>query len=77
MNPIEALRTMMDSEGISVRKLGELIGKAPSYATTILYGRKSMPNVSIFAEMADACGYDLLVRRRSDGDEIPIDYDEW
>ena len=77
MNPIEALRTMMDSEGISVRKLGTLMGKSPLYAKNVLYGRKSMPNVSIFAEMADACGYDLLVRRRSNGDEIPIDYDEW
>ena len=71
MKAIETIRAMMD--GMSVRGLGKRMGRNPYYAKTILYGRKSTPSVSIFAEIADVCGYDLLVRKRDDGSEIVVD----
>ena len=73
MDVFETIKAMMVSSGLSVRKLGANMGRSPYYAKTILYGRKSVPSSSILSEIADTCGYDLLVRNRDDRTEILID----
>jgi len=72
METIEIVREMMHVSGLSVRKLGTALGKSPQYMKQTLYGG-TIPSSKKLAAIADACGYDLLVRNRDDGTEIIID----
>lgn len=73
MESIDVIKTMMESSGMSVRKLGTSLGKSEYYAKRILYGQKNVPSVILFSHIADVCGYELFVRKREDGTEISID----
>ncbi len=76
MHVAESIRTMMSTAGLSVRGIAAELGKCPYYMKHFLY-RGGTPSVSNFAKIADVCGYDVLIRRRDDGTETPIDpYDD-
>lgn len=72
MDVFDTIRSMMNSSGLSFRKLGDLINRKGGYISSIIFKRQ-VPSVSVLAMIANACGYDLLVRRRDDSSEIIID----
>lgn len=75
MKALDAIKTMISNSGVSIRGLGALLDKSEFYINGIIY-RGSVPKVDTTARIADACGYDLILRRRDDGDEILITDDE-
>ena len=66
-----ALEVIKEFDG-SLRKLTDSMGHAPNSLTNIIR-RNSTPRTDTLVKIADVCGYDLLLRRRTDGYEIPID----
>ena len=72
MDANELILFMAESTGKPKSELSRSISDSRFYLNTIL-SRKTVPMANTYATIADVCGYDLLVRRRSDGYEIPID----
>lgn len=77
MNAREAFIEVVAESGMSIRAITRKLGRSPGYFTQITKENGSTPRTDTLAKVADACDYDLLLRRRLDGYEIPIDpYDE-
>lgn len=78
MNARDAFLQVVSESDLSVRGITRAIDKAPGSLHHIF--RKdggSTPRADTLAKVADVCGYDLLLRRRTDEYEIQIDpYDE-
>lgn len=72
MNVHELILFMIKSDKRSERKLSLMLSNDATYLRSIIK-RHTVPKTDTYARIADVCGYDLLVRRRSDGEEIPID----
>lgn len=70
MKTSEAIRHMIDESGISCRSLSASIGRSPTFVSTTL-AKDSTPRADTLAAMADAMGYELVLRGR--GEEIRID----
>jgi hypothetical protein len=68
----DVLTAVISRSGIPKMTLSSLMGKSYTFINTTL-GRKSVPKTDTFALIADVCGFDLLVRQRSTGDEMLID----
>jgi len=74
VNARDVTLEMIADSGLSVSALSKSMGKERSYIhTTVLRGKTFY--CTTLAKVADICGYDLLVRRRTDGYEMPIDPD--
>lgn len=71
MTIVEVIRAMMAQSGMTNRRLSTTLGREESFIGTTLY-KKQKPSVLLFARIADACGYDTLVRRRDDGTELVL-----
>ena len=69
MDSNAAVRRMLDLEGMSRADLSRAMGRSASYGTVLLSQRSDLRS-STLAEVADACGYDLAVVRRADGQTI-------
>lgn len=67
--------TMVANSGETKSALAAKLGKNPSYISSIIsrYGNGKSPGVATYVRIADACGYDILARQRSTGDEIIIE----
>ncbi len=72
MDAREVTLSMIQDSGMNDRQVSIKLGMSPRYLSNIIY-RGSRPNSDTLARVADACGYDLLVRRRIDEMEILID----
>lgn len=72
MNALEALRFLTSDSAISMRVASMRMGRAPTFLATTRYYER-IPQVDTMAKIADVYGYDLLLRNRVDGEEIPID----
>lgn len=72
MNAKEVFRHVVDNSGLSRAELARSMGRTTSYFRNVL-SRGSIPKLDTFAEITDAAGYDLLVRKRSTGEELVID----
>ena len=72
MDVRKALRTVISNGGMPKATLSVSMGKAYTFINTTI-SRGSIPKTDTFAQIADACGYDLLLRQRSTNDEIIID----
>lgn len=70
MNARDAMLDIVDDSHIGIRELQRRVGDLGR----VLY-RGSTPTTETLARVANECGYDLLLRRRYDGREIPIDPD--
>lgn len=70
MKPNEAIRHMIDETGMTCRSLSALIGRSPTFVSTTL-SKGSTPRADTLAAMADAMGYELVLRGA--GEEIRID----
>lgn len=76
MNAHELILSMISDSEKSESELSRTISRDRTYLRSIIK-RKTIPKANTYAKIADICGYDLLVRRRIDGYEIPIDpYDD-
>lgn len=76
MNAREAFIEVVADSGMSIRAITRELGRSPGYFTQILRENGSTPRTDMLARVANVCGYDLLLRRRIDEYEIPIDADE-
>ena len=72
MQADKTIKALLDEEGISASKASILIGRSRTYIPTYV-GKGMVPSIGLMAELGDSVGYDLLLRRRTDGHEIVID----
>lgn len=72
MEALDSLRQAINDSGLSMYAVSKLMGKTPIYIGA-LFSRGSTPRTDTYATIADACGYDLLLRKRDNGAEILID----
>ena len=63
MNTVEAIRQMLSAAGLSVRKAGAAMHRAPTYLSSFLT-RGSTPRADVLARVADVCGYVLALAPR-------------
>ena len=66
------LSSVVARSGMSKAELSRSMGKNGNYLSVVL-NRGSVPQADTFSMIADASGYDMLVRRRDTGEEILID----
>lgn len=72
MNAHDAVIEMVDECGIPIRELYRRVGRFGG----VLYSGRT-PRADALARIANGCGYDMILRRRSDRYEIHIDeYDD-
>lgn len=72
MNAHDAAVEMMEDAGLSTVQLSRIMSRGRSYISSTI-GRGHTPRSDILAEIANACEYDLIAKRRCDGYEIIID----
>ena len=72
MKAKDALRSMLEYEGVSAAAVASAMGKSSKYLHPILYAGR-IPQADNYAAICDALDYDLLARSRKDGQEFVID----
>lgn len=72
MDARDVIIEMVKDTGLTHRQVSVQMGHESTYLKSFIY-RGQMPRVNTFVKVADACGYDLIARRRIDGYEMPID----
>lgn len=76
MNAHDVVEELVRDTGETHRRVSVRMGYGSTYLKGFIYERR-IPRIDTLAKIADACGYDLLLRRRIDDYEIPIDpYDD-
>ena len=65
MDANEVIRRMLRMSGKSNRQVSREIGKAESFVSASL-SQGVRPRIDTFAHIAEACGYEVLVRSRED-----------
>jgi len=74
MDANKVLKYLVSSSGMSRAAISRKMGKNDNYISVRLQtGRRNLPRIDTMSTVADACGYDLLLRNREDGTEIIID----
>lgn len=61
MDPREAIERMCQEAGKSQRTVSTEIGRAPTFLSTTLH-KGSVPRVDTMSAIADACGFELVLR---------------
>lgn len=72
MESKEALRYVVNHSGKSQRAISVELGKVPTYISAT-FTQGSIPTVETLANVANVCGYDLLLVNRETGETISID----
>ena len=72
MQAQEAFRYALDNSGKSQRQISRDLGKVDTFISSMLSGGRT-PGLQLMANVADVCGYDLLLVDRTTGDTIKID----
>lgn len=72
MQAQEAFRYVLDNSGKSQRQISRDLGKVDTFISSMLSGKRT-PGLQLMANVADVCGYDLLLVNRQTGEAIPID----
>lgn len=72
MEPKDVLPELVGGSGKSMMSLSLALGRSRNYITQLIQ-QGSISQVDTVADVADVCGYDLVLRRRSDGEEMLID----
>ena len=72
MNANDAALEMISDSGIPMPTLSRTMGRDRTFLITTV-GRGNIPRADTLSKIADACGYDLVLRRRIDEYEITID----
>lgn len=61
MDSAKLIRTMMDESGMRGVDLSRAMGRSSVYMATVL-SRNSVPRLDTFTEMANAMGYEVVIR---------------
>lgn len=61
MNAKDATKYVIQASGRSMRALAVEMGKSPMYLAGVT-SRGSVPKLDTFADIARACGYELILR---------------
>lgn len=72
MDALTAMSAAITNSGMTNYAVSKVLGKSAAYVGATI-ARGSIPRVDTYATILNACGYDLLLRKRSDGAEIVID----
>jgi len=72
MNVKTCFNVIVTTSGLPKVKISESLGKRRNYVNTIMT-KATVPQTDTFAKIADSCGWDLLARNRTTGEEIVID----
>ena len=72
MNANAAFNTIVETSGLKKVEISKLIGKHPNQVSAMITN-KNLPRTDTFANIANVCGWDLLARNRTTGEEIVID----
>ena len=72
MNANAVFNTVVASAGIPKSHISRNLGKSTNYIG-VMITNANVPKVDTFAKIADSCGWDLLARNRTTGEEIVID----
>ena len=72
MNVRTCFNVITTTSGLPKVKISESLGKRRNYVNTIM-AKATVPQTDTFAKVADVCGWDLLARNRTTGEEIIID----
>jgi len=70
-DPLTALLRAVNACGLAKTDISRKMGREQSYIATI-FAKSAIPRTSTYSEILDACGFDLIVRRRDDGSEIRV-----
>ena len=73
MNARDAFLQVLADSGLSIREITRRLNRAPGYFTHITKKGGGTPGANMLGKVANVCGYDLILRRRIDDYEIPID----
>ena len=69
MNTLEAIRRMCDEAGLTTVQVSERLGKSRAYVGATL-SRGSVPKADTLAQIAQACGYTLVLESPTDRIQI-------
>ena len=72
MHPVDVVPYIVKQEGVSTIGVSRAMGRSDGYIASYIANKRT-PNIALMAEIGDVVGYDLLLRRRADSTEIPID----
>lgn len=72
MQAVPAIITVVSKSGKPKTEISLELGRHYTFVGKLV-SQRSIPKLSTAAEIADACGYDLLFRSRSTGEEIIVD----
>ena len=67
----DAIRKMMESSGMTAVDLSRAIGRSDTYVSTTL-SKGSSPRVDTLAAMAEARGFDLILRSVKKHEDIKL-----
>lgn len=72
MRANEAIKSMLDKEGVSTIQASKNMGKSRGYLSSVI-SQRVIPKADTMAAICDTLGYDLIARSREDGYEFTID----
>ena len=72
MKARKVLPAVVKGSGKSMQSISLEMNRVRTYLANTIK-KQAVPRADILAEIADTCGYDLILRNRSSGDEIIID----
>ena len=72
MNARDAFILLCDKSGLSRAQLSKKIGRSRNFLSSY-NNKKVTPGFDIYLDVADVCGFDLILRNRETGEEIMID----
>ena len=72
MDSSEVLRYVVNHSGKSQRAISIELGKVPTYISST-FTQRSIPTIETMANIANVCGYDLVLIKRSSNEQIRID----
>lgn len=64
----DMIRAAMAAENVSVRQMAEMVGRSPSAVSTRL--NNNTLTAEAFVDYADKLGYDVVMKKRSDGGAV-------
>lgn len=71
MKARQALYKIVESSGKSRIQVSSELGRSRNYITNYFVNDMN-PGADTLAQIADVCGWDMVLRNRSTGEEIPI-----
>lgn len=72
MDAREIIKAVVSDSGYSQRQISLSIGRKQHYIASYI-SKERVPSIELMAEISDACGCDLIVRNRNNGNEYIID----